>query len=106
VVHRRRWRIYLQFVGLTLLNPLTVAYFASLILGGGGDGLATAWDRSVFVLGAALASFTWQTLLAIGGAVLRRGFPPRLQAGLGILGNVIILGLGLQILFGGIAGRF
>ncbi|MGH2524468.1 MAG: lysine transporter LysE, partial [Anaerolineales bacterium] len=27
------WRTYAQFLGLTLLNPLTVAYFGSLILG-------------------------------------------------------------------------
>jgi|BarGraNGADG00212_2_1021979.scaffolds.fasta_scaffold12249_1 threonine/homoserine/homoserine lactone efflux protein len=50
-------RIYAQFLGLTLLNPLTVAYFAALILGRGAGsevgGAATPVERVAFVAGAA-----------------------------------------------------
>ena len=46
-------RIYAQFLGLTLLNPLTVAYFAALILGRGAGsevgGAATPVERVAFV---------------------------------------------------------
>jgi arginine exporter protein ArgO len=53
---------YAGILGLTLLNPATVIYFAALILGRGGAG-GGVW----FVVGAFLASASWQLLLA-GGA--------------------------------------
>jgi arginine exporter protein ArgO len=56
---------YAGVLGLTLLNPATVIYFAALILGRGGSG-GGAW----FVLGAFLASASWQLLLAVGGSLV------------------------------------
>ena len=58
---------YLGVLGLTLLNPVTVVYFAALVLGRGGTG-GGVW----FVLGAFLASASWQLLLAGGGSLVGR----------------------------------
>ena len=58
---------YAGILGLTLLNPATVVYFAALILGRGGTG-GGAW----FVIGAFLASASWQLLLAGGGSLVGR----------------------------------
>jgi arginine exporter protein ArgO len=60
-------RAYLGVLGLTLLNPATVVYFAALVLGRGGEG-GGAW----FVAGAFLASASWQLLIAGGGALVGR----------------------------------
>ena len=60
-------RAYLGVLGLTLLNPATVVYFAALVLGRGGTG-GGVW----FVLGAFLASASWQLLIAGGGALVGR----------------------------------
>ncbi len=60
-------RAFLGVLGLTLLNPATVVYFAALVLGRGGTGGGAA-----FVAGAFLASASWQLLVACGGALVGR----------------------------------
>ncbi|GIF12043.1 LysE family transporter [Actinoplanes teichomyceticus] len=60
-------RAYAAILGLTLLNPATVLYFAALVLGSGGAG-GGVW----FVLGAFLASASWQLLIAGGGSLIGR----------------------------------
>ncbi len=92
-------RIFFQFLGLTLLNPMTVAYFALLILGGGGRGLITPLDRAMFVFGAGIASLSWQTLLAGFGSFAGKRITPRIHMATNLLGNVIVIGLGVNILF-------
>jgi arginine exporter protein ArgO len=67
--------VYLQFLGLTLLNPMTIVYFAALILGGVSGLHMSVAARLVFVLGAGLASLSWQTLLAGSAALLHSVFP-------------------------------
>lgn len=61
------WRAYSGILGLTLLNPATVVYFVALVLGRGGAG-GGAW----FVIGAFLASASWQLLIAGGGSLVGR----------------------------------
>jgi arginine exporter protein ArgO len=58
---------YAGVLGLTLLNPATVGYFAALVLGRGGSG-GGVW----FVVGACLASASWQLLIAASGALAGR----------------------------------
>jgi arginine exporter protein ArgO len=58
---------YAGILGLTLLNPATVIYFAALVLGRGGSG-GGFW----FVAGAFLASASWQLLIAGGGSLVGR----------------------------------
>jgi arginine exporter protein ArgO len=60
-------RAYAGILGLTLLNPATVIYFAALVLGRSGEG-GGFW----FVLGAFLASASWQLLIAGGGSLVGR----------------------------------
>ncbi|WP_328467350.1 LysE family transporter [Actinoplanes sp. NBC_00393] len=60
-------RAYAGILGLTLLNPATVIYFAALVLGNGGAG-GGVW----FVVGAFLASASWQLLIAGGGSLIGR----------------------------------
>ncbi|MCX4982535.1 LysE family transporter [Streptomyces sp. NBC_00572] len=65
-------RAYLTFLGITILNPMTVIYFAALILATGPSAPATLPDRIAFVVAAAVASASWQLLLALGGTLLGR----------------------------------
>ena len=60
-------RAYAGILGLTLLNPATVVYFTALVLGHGGSG-GGLW----FVIGAFLASASWQLLIAGGGSLVGR----------------------------------
>lgn len=66
------WRAYPALLGITLLNPATVVYFAALVLGTGASHAVSPLDQGVFVLAAFAASASWQLLLAGGGALLGR----------------------------------
>jgi threonine/homoserine/homoserine lactone efflux protein len=88
---------YARFLGLTIINPLTVVYFAAVVL---GLGLAEDLDgghAALFVTGAFLASLSWQTLLAGVGAVARRRLPDRFVAGAIVGGNLLVLGMAVWI---------
>ncbi|MFJ7178546.1 LysE/ArgO family amino acid transporter [Streptomyces massasporeus] len=65
-------RAYLGLLGITLLNPTTVVYFAALVLGSQAGGPAGPVEQGVFVLAAFAASVSWQVLLAGSGALLGR----------------------------------
>ncbi|MBI5667957.1 MAG: LysE family transporter [Chloroflexi bacterium] len=101
VTLRGGWRTYAQFLGLTLLNPLTVAYFAALIIGRGSGMAFDAHDRLLFVVGAGLASLSWQMLLALLGALAHRHLSPRVQVLTSVIGNLVVVALGLRILWVG-----
>jgi arginine exporter protein ArgO len=89
-------RTFAAFLGLTLLNPITVTYFTALILGLTGTGV-TPMEKVAFVAGAFVASLSWQLLLAAVGAFLQRRLPPGLRAGVIVLGNAIVLLFALVI---------
>ena len=89
---------YLTFLGLTLLNPITIVYFSALILGD-IEADRTALNRLVFVMGAGLASLSWQWLLAGFGALAGRNLPTRTGRTLSVFGNMVVLYLGLRLLF-------
>jgi arginine exporter protein ArgO len=65
-------RSYLGVLGLTLLNPTTVIYFAALVLGRQSGAALGGAGLTAFVLAAFLASASWQLLLVGGGSVLGR----------------------------------
>lgn len=94
------FRTYGQFLGITLLNPLTIAYFGALILGTDGGTASSLTDRAAFVLGAGLASLSWQTLLAGSGSLARQYLSPQFQIYTSVIGNTIVIILGLRILIG------
>jgi arginine exporter protein ArgO len=89
-------RTYGVFVAITLLNPVTVTYFAALILGLGSTGDGPS-EKAAFVVGAFLASLAWQTLLAAAGAFLHRRLSPGLRVGVVAVGNGIILAFAFVI---------
>ncbi|GAB3810261.1 LysE family transporter [Micromonospora zhanjiangensis] len=68
----RPGRAYAGLLGLTLLNPLTVVYFAALVVGRQGAGRFTPATAVAFVLGAFAASASWQLLIAGGGSLVGR----------------------------------
>ena len=90
--------VYLRFVGLTLLNPLTIIYFAAYILGRQPAAQGGVAAGAAFVLGAGLASVSWQTVLAAVGGLARRSISPRFRAFAVAAGNLIVLALGISIL--------
>ncbi|MEV6177092.1 LysE family transporter [Streptomyces sp. NPDC052015] len=65
-------RAYLSLLGITLLNPTTVVYFAALVLGSGGADAVRPLEQAVFVLAASAASASRQVLPTGGGALLGR----------------------------------
>jgi arginine exporter protein ArgO len=92
-------RTYAAFLGITLLNPLTITYFAALIVGLGGTATDAA-QKTAFVAGAFLASLSWQMALAGGSATLRRRLSPRLRLAVGIAGNAMVLAFAVVIAIG------
>ncbi|WET80502.1 LysE family transporter [Amycolatopsis sp. QT-25] len=91
-------KAYVSLLGITLLNPTTVVYFAALVLGSEEMAAASGAEQVVFVLAAFAASAGWQLFLAGGGAVLgkaltgRRG---RLVTALASSALITVLGLRL-----------
>lgn len=92
-------RTYLALLGLTILNPATIAYFAALILGGTVGTTPSLADKGAFVLGAALSSWSWQSVIAAIGALAHKHLPHGFRAWTSVVGNMIIIALGIRILF-------
>ncbi len=85
---------YLRFVGLTLINPLTIIYFSSVVLGN-QTAMRGAY-AAAFVGGVALASASWQTLLAASGALLGRTLVDRARLTAAVVGYGLILLIALD----------
>jgi len=90
-------RLYARFVGLTSINPTTVAYFAALIAGLPAVASAPASAKLVFVLAAGAASLSWQLVLAGAGAALHHRLPPSARLYTALAGNALVLALALRM---------
>lgn len=90
--------VYARFFGLTLLNPLTIVYFSALIIGMGDQIAWSGSEKLAFLIGAGLASLSWQSLLAAAGAAARRFLSPRLRVTISVFGNLLVIVLGLRII--------
>lgn len=91
-------RAYLTFLGITILNPMTVIYFAALVLATGPDAPATPATRTAFVLAAFLASATWQLFLAMGGTLLGRTLTgPRGRMATALTSSTLIVVLAVRL---------
>lgn len=90
---------YAGFVGLTLVNPATIVYFAAVVVGLGLAAGMTPAGGVAFIVGAGLASLSWQTLLAWSGAAAGVRLGGRARRILSVVGNLVILGLATAILF-------
>ncbi|KRD45872.1 MULTISPECIES: LysE/ArgO family amino acid transporter [Oerskovia] len=94
-------RAYATLLGLTLVNPATVIYFAVLVAGGALSPDATGAERAVFVLAAFVASASWQMLVAGGGAVLGRALTNDTgQRVTAAVGGLVILALAVHLALG------
>jgi len=89
---------YLKFLGLTVINPLTVVYFAAVVLGLGLADDLSVGEGALFVTGAFLASLSWQTFLAGVGALLRHRLPRRFQIGAVVAGNIVVIAMAALII--------
>ncbi|HEV8672263.1 MAG TPA: LysE family transporter [Candidatus Limnocylindria bacterium] len=89
-------RTYLLFIGLTFLNPATVAYFVTLAVGL-PEIAHDAGARLAFAVGASLSSLSWQTLLAAIGAALHTRLGPRIELGSALLSSTILVTFALKI---------
>jgi threonine/homoserine/homoserine lactone efflux protein len=85
--------VFLRFLALTSINPLTVAYFAALIAGLPAVASAPTEAKAVFVLAAGAASLSWQLVLAGAGALLHRRLPPAARLYTALAGNALVLAL-------------
>ena len=94
----RGGKVFAQFLGLTLINPLTMVYFSALILGGSVRSLASVPARTAFVIGAGFASLSWQTLLALLGSIGHQRLSPRFHLATRIFGFLVVIGFGLRML--------
>ncbi|TCO32830.1 arginine exporter protein ArgO [Kribbella steppae] len=86
-------KAYVGMLGMTLLSPMTMIYFAALVLGSGSANSNPA-ERAVFVIAAFVASASWQLLLAGSGALLGRaltGHRGRLLTALGSSVVIVVL---------------
>lgn len=92
----RARRTYLGFLGITLLNPLTVLYFAALVIAGQAPVAGTA-TASAFVVGVFLASLSWQLLLAGTGAALHRTRLGASRLWTGLVANALIGAFAVQL---------
>ncbi|MFI6491546.1 LysE family transporter [Streptomyces sp. NPDC050564] len=92
-------RAYLALLGITLLNPTTVIYFAALVLGSRTAEAVRPLEQGVFVLAAFAASASWQMLLAGGGALLGRALTGRRgQLVTALASSVVITVLAVRML--------
>ncbi|MEV6760309.1 LysE family transporter [Streptomyces sp. NPDC051105] len=91
-------RAYLGLLGITLLNPTTVIYFAALVVGTRSPEPVRPLEQGVFVLAAFAASASWQLLLAGGGALLGRGLTGhRGRLVTALLSSCVMLGLAARM---------
>jgi threonine/homoserine/homoserine lactone efflux protein len=91
-------RTYARFLGLTVINPTTIIYFAAVVVGLGVASGLTAVGGVLFCAGAFVASLSWQTLLAFTGASAGRRMSPQVQAVAMVVGNLLIFGLAVAII--------
>ncbi|MFF7187190.1 LysE family transporter [Streptomyces sp. NPDC008222] len=94
-------RAYLGLLGVTLLNPTTVIYFAALVLGGHATDSVRPLEQGLFVLAAFAASASWQLVLAGGGALLGRGLTGRRgRLVTALVSSAVIAALAVRVLTG------
>ncbi|HSJ28222.1 MAG TPA: LysE family transporter [Acidimicrobiia bacterium] len=89
---------YARFLGLTMINPMTVVYFGTVVLGANAGRSLTVTEGVTFAVAAFGASLSWQILLAGIGAVAGKGLSPGFRTATSVLGNLFIAAVAVLIL--------
>lgn len=90
-------RAYAVVLGLTIINPATVVYFAALVAGSSFGAIDTGPERVAFVAGAGLASASWQLFVAGAGTWLGRVITGRTgQRVTALVGGVAVIALAVK----------
>lgn len=94
-------RLFLTVGALTLVNPVTVIYFAALI---GSSTLAvdaSVAERIVFVVAAFAASLSWQLLLTTAGSLVGRALTGPTGARItALVGGALVIALAIRAALG------
>ena len=94
-------RAYFTLLGLTALNPATLAYFTALVLGAQAGTAVTTGQRVLFVAAVFVASACWQLLLVgTGMAVGHLAGGRRGQLTIAVVSSVVMLGLAVRLAIG------
>ncbi len=88
---------YIRFIGITMVNPATLAYFAAVAFGFAGAVLA---DATSFIIGVFIASLGWHAVLALMSGSLHGRLSRRAREILTVVANGVVVALGLRILVG------
>ena len=88
---------YIRFIGITMVNPATLAYFAAVAFGFSGPVLA---DAGGFIAGVFVASLGWHAAPALMSGSLHGRLGPRARVTLTVIANGVVVALGLRILVG------
>ncbi|SCF46644.1 LysE family transporter [Micromonospora mirobrigensis] len=92
-------RAYLGLLALTLLNPATVVYFAALVIGRRDAAAPDPAAGALFVVGAFVASASWQLTIAGGGTLVGRVLAgPRGRLVTAAVSSVLIAALAVVVL--------
>lgn len=92
-------RTYITILMLTILNPITIAYFTALILRRNPGDALDSTELVLFVAGAGIASMLWQSFLATIGYALNKALSANFQRIVTLIGNLVIIGFGISTLF-------
>lgn len=95
-------RAFVAVLTLTLLNPMTIVYFAALVVGRQTGAEPSTGAAAFFVVGAFVASASWQLLIAGGGSLVGSVFAgTRGRLVTALLSSAIIAVLAVSVLLGG-----
>lgn len=84
---------YLRFLALTSINPLTIAYFASVAASLSLAGFAA---RVAFAVGVGAASAIWHLVLTLAAGLAGRRLAPPVQRAIAVSGRLIVLGMAVR----------
>ncbi len=86
---------YVRFIGITMVNPATLAYFVAIAIGFSSSVLS---DTGAFIGGVFVASLSWHAILAIMSGSLHGRLGPTGRGALAVVANGVIIALGVRIL--------
>ena len=89
---------YLRFIGITMINPATLAYFVAIAFGFSGSILGNPGDAGAFIAGVFVASLGWHAALALLSGSLHGRLSGRTRVVLMVVANGVVVALGLRIL--------